>query len=115
MKQMLLGPGLSGLVVDGDAGLDVVAVDAEGDFVVLDGFGFQEHAGGDQVVPLKDGGDPVEDMVLREQDVVGDLVLEGEHAFHVQISGSGDQVLLIGVFAGELIADQIAILFVYIR
>ena len=107
---LALGPALPGGVVDGDAGLDVVDVHVEAHAlpVVLHAEGLHQHAGGHQIVPLKDGGHPVEHVVVRLLYVVGHQVLKGQHAVHVHVPGAGDQVALVGVLAGELEADQVA-------
>ena len=100
----------SGGVVDGNAGLHVVGVHAEGDPfpAVLHAVGLHQYAGGHQVVPLKDGGHPVEHMVVGLLHIVGHQVLKGQHPVHVHVPGAGDEVLLVGVLAGELEADQVA-------
>ena len=105
-----LGPALPGGVVDGDAGLDVVDVHVEAHAlpVVLHAEGLHQHAAGHQIVPLKDGGHPVEHVVVRLLHVVGHQVLKRQHAVHVHVPGAGDQVALVGVLAGELEADQVA-------
>ena len=63
-----LGPALPRGVVDGDTGLDVIDVHVEADAlpVVLHAEGLHQHAAGHQIVPLKDGGHPVEHVVDRK-------------------------------------------------
>ena len=47
-------------------------------------------------------------MVVGFFHVVGHHVFKGQHAGHIEIPGAGDQVLGVGVFRGQLIADQVA-------
>ena len=105
-----LQPALAGGVVDLHPGLDVVDVDKEADAlaVVLHTLRLHGHAAGNQILAVIDGTHPVEDVVLRLLDVVRDQILKGQHALHVQIAGAGDEVLLVGVLAGELVADEVA-------
>ena len=102
----LHGAAFARAVVDFDAGLVVVGVDAEMHVVVLHGQRFHENTACDQLVALENGRYPVEHMVLGLLDVVGDHVFKGQHALHIQIACAGDKVFLVCVFARELIADQ---------
>ena len=97
-----------GSIVDGDAGLDIVGIDAEQDVLaaVLDRIPLHQHAAGQQIAFLKNGSYPIEHVVVRLLDVVCHHILEGEHPFNVQIPSAGDQVLLVGILTGKLIAEQ---------
>ena len=95
-------------VVDRDAGLDVVGVDAEAHLVVLHGLPFHQNAACDQLAALKHRRDAVEHVVAGLLDVVGDHVFKGQHTLHVQVARAGDEVALVGIFARELVADEVA-------
>jgi hypothetical protein len=41
-------------------------------------------------------------------DVVRSHILKRKHTLDVQIAGTGDEVAFVGIFAGELEADQVA-------
>ena len=47
-------------------------------------------------------------MVIRFLHVVRDHILEGKHAVYVKVTGSGDQILLVGVFSCQLKGDEMA-------
>ena len=100
----------TGSVVDGDAGLVIIDIDVEADALalVLHRLGLHLHAPGHQLSALKDGSDPVEDVVAGLLDVIRHHVFKGEHPLHVEIAGAGDEVLLIGILTAELIADEMA-------
>ena len=106
----LPSPALAGFVIDGDTGLVVVHEHIELDTgtFVFHTPGFHLYPPGHQVVPLKNGGHPVQHMVVGFFHVVGHHVFKGQHAGHIEIPGAGDQVLGVGVFRGQLIADQVA-------
>ena len=101
---------VSGGVVDDHPRLDVVAehIKADALALVLHGFGLHENPLGHQIIPFKNGGDPVEHMVTGLLHVVGHHVFKGEHPRDVQVPGAGNQVLLVGVFRRQLIADEVA-------
>ena len=82
---VLLQPAVAGGVVNGHAGLDVIAVDIEAHTLalVLHRHGLHLHSAGHQIVPLKDGGDPVENVVFRFLYVVGHQIFKGKHALHI--------------------------------
>ena len=62
----------------------------------------------EQVFSLKYGRYPVEDMEIRIPEIVHDLLLEGQHAVHVEIPCSGDQVLLVGTLGRQRVGDEVA-------
>ena len=97
-------------VIDDHAGLGIVGIDAEADAFafVLHGPAFHQHAFGNQVIPVENGGGPVENMVFRFLHVVGHHVLKGQHALDIHVPGAGDQIFLVGVLAGELEANEVA-------
>lgn len=99
----------AGRVVDFDARLHVVAehVEADAVAVVLDRVRLHLHALRNEVVAVKNRGDAVHDMVAGFLHVVRDHVLEGEHAVHVQVARAGDEVAAVGVFGGQLPADEV--------
>ena len=101
---------VSGGVVDGHPGLNIVAehVKAHALALVLHGFGLHKYPLGHQIFPFKDGGNPVEHMVAGLLHVVGHHVFKGEHPRNVQVPGASNQVLLVGVFRRQLIADEVA-------
>lgn len=70
--------------------------------------GLHHHAPGHQLDPRKHRGDPIEHVVARFLDVVGGEIFERQHSSDVQVAGAGDQVLLVGIFARKLKADQVA-------
>ena len=45
-------------------------------------------------------------MVAGFLDVVRHQVLERQHPLHIQVAGAGDQVLLVGIFPGQLITNK---------
>ena len=87
-----------------------MAEDVEGDAraPVLDRLGLHLDAAGHELVADEDRRDAVEDAVAGRLDVAGHLVLEGQHALDVQVTGPRDEVPLVGVLGGELVADQVA-------
>ena len=104
-----LQPALAGGVVDGDAGLHVVAEDVERQLAVaLHAAGLQAHAAADLLVAHEDGRGPVEHVVGRPAHVVGHRGLVGHHGPRVHGPGAGDEVALVGVLAGEAPGDEVA-------
>ena len=103
-------PALSGRVVDRDARLHIVTVDIEADSVplVLDRPSLELHARGDQIAPLEHRRCAVQHMVAGLPDVIRHQVLKRQHALHVEIPRARDQVAFVGVFTGQLVADQVA-------
>lgn len=101
---------LAGGVVDLDPRLHVEAVDVEAHAraAVLDRPRFHLHAARHELVALEDGRHAVEHVVVGLLDVVGHLVLEGEHPLDVEVAGARDEVALVGVLAGELVSDEVA-------
>ena len=63
---------------------------------------------GQQVGPVVDRGHPVEDVVAGFLYIVSHLILKGEHSLGVQKAGAGDEVALVGVLPGQLVADEVA-------
>ena len=47
-------------------------------------------------------------MIVGLLDVVGDHVLKGQHSLNIQIPCARDEVLRIGVFTSQLIANEMA-------
>ena len=47
-------------------------------------------------------------MVVRFLDIVSYHIFKGEHTINIEVSCAGDQVLLICILAGQLIADEMA-------
>lgn len=47
-------------------------------------------------------------MVISLLDVVGNHVLKGQHSLNIQIPCARDEVLRIGVFTSQLIANEMA-------
>ena len=47
-------------------------------------------------------------MVAGGGHIIRHLVFKGQHTVHIHIPGAGDEVFLIGVFAGELETDEVA-------
>ena len=47
-------------------------------------------------------------MVFRFFYIVRHQILKGQHTIDIQIAGACDQVFLIGILGGQLIADQVA-------
>ena len=96
-----------GGVVNHDSRLDVVAVDVEQHALalVLHGHRFHLHAAGYQIFALENRRDAVEDMVPRFFYVVRREVLKRQHPLDVQIARARDEVLFVGVFGGQLVAD----------
>ncbi len=97
-------------IINADAGLHVIGEHAEGyaRAPVLHGAALQQHAVCQQVIPVKDRRNPVQHMVFRLFYIVGYHILKGKHTFYIEIPGAGDKVLGIGVFAGKLVAYQVA-------
>ena len=97
-------------IVDGHAWLAVIDVDVEANplAAVLHAQRLHLDASGYQVVPVIDRGDAVKHMVPRLLDVVRHHVLKGQHPIYIHIPGAGNQVFLVGVLPGELVADQMA-------
>ena len=102
-------PAFAGGIVNGYAGLYVIAENIETDTIplVLYRPGFHQNTLGHQVVSVKHGGNSIENVVFCFLDVVGHHVLEGEHAIHIQIAGAGDQIFSPGVLAGELETNEV--------
>ena len=91
-----------GSIVDGDARLDIVGIDAR--------TGYPRRCPrsntppistplASKLLPSKMGRYPIEHVVVRLLDVVCHHILEGEHPFNVQVPSAGDQVLLVGILA----------------
>lgn len=101
---------LAGEIVDLDAWLDIVGIDIETDpgTIVLDRVALHLDAAGHQLVAMEIRGDPVQDMVAGLLYIVSYHILKGQHALHVEKAGTGDQIALIGILTGELVADQMA-------
>ena len=106
LRQMALAGG----VVDGDTGLDIVGVNGKAHALaaVLQRQGLHPNAPGHQLRALKVRCHPVEHVVAGLPDVRGHLVFKGQHPLYIQIPGAGDEVLLIGVFPRQLVADEVA-------
>ena len=105
------GPGRAafpGGIVDLYARLAVVDIDAEANLIVLHGQPLHQNAAGDQLAAFKDRGDTIEDVICRFLYIVGHHVFKGEHPLHVQVARAGDEVAFVGVFAGELVTDEMA-------
>ena len=47
-------------------------------------------------------------MVVRLLHIVRHQILKWQHAVHVEVAGSGDEIFLVGVLPCRLIADQVA-------
>ena len=47
-------------------------------------------------------------MIPGRFDIVGNLIFVGKHSIHVHVSGAGDQIFLIRIFARQLIGNQMA-------
>lgn len=54
--------------------------------VVFNGQSFHLNARSDEVFPFKDGRHAIEHVTVRFLDVVGDHILKGQHALHVEIT-----------------------------
>ena len=95
-------------VVDLDARLHVGAPHREGELAaVIKGKRLHDHAAAHQLVALEKRLDAVQDAPARALHVVGDHVLVWQHALDVEVARAGDQIPLVGVLAGELVADQV--------
>ena len=98
---------VTGRIVDSYTRLNIVAIDIETDSftVVLYGICFDLDTAAHKIVPLKYGGDPVCDMMIRFFYVVRNHVFKRKHSFDVHVSSAGNQVLSIGIFGGKLPSD----------
>ena len=101
-------PAVPGGVVDFHPWLDIVHVHVKTDALslVFHREALHFHTSGHQLVPLEQGRHPVEHVVLRLLDVIRRHVFKGEHSLHIQVSGAGDQIVLVGVFPCQLEADE---------
>ena len=99
---------VTGRIVDSYTRLNIIAIDIETDSfsVILYGICFDLDTAAHEIVPLKYGGEPVCDMMLRFFYVVCNHVFKRKHSFDVHVSGAGNQVFSIGIFGGELPSDQ---------
>ena len=52
------------------------------------------------------GGDFIVVMIACLFDVVRDHIFKWQHTVHIKIPGAGDQIPAVGIFSGQLIADQ---------
>ena len=105
-----LRPVITGGIVNTDPRLHIVGKYTEADSLsgIFHGIGFHEDAVCQQVIPVKYGSDAVQNMVPCIFDIIADFRLKREHSLHVEISGSCDQVLRVGVFRRQHVGDQVA-------
>ena len=80
----------------------------EANGVVLHAGSFHFHPARHQLAVPKIRRDPVEHMMPSVADVIGNLIFKGKHAVYVEVAGAGDKIMLIGILAGKLKADQVA-------
>ena len=66
------------------------------------------HAVRQQVILLENRSHPVQDMIAGFPDIIGYHIFKGKHPFYIHITSPRDQVLLICIFTGKLVADQMA-------
>ena len=104
------GAAFAGGIVNDNAGLHVVAKNAEINAValVLHGVTLHPDAAGDRFFIHKNRRDAVENMPVGFLDVVRHKIFKRQHSHHIQVARSGDKIPFIGVFAGKLIADKVA-------
>ena len=107
---LLAEPAVSRGVIDGNTGLDVIGVDTEADALalVLHGPAFHQNAVGHQIGVGEHRRHPVQNMVVRLLYIVSHHVFKGQHSLDIQISGTGDEILLVGVLSCQLIPQQMA-------
>ena len=74
-------------IINFNARLDIVGKDSVGDpgALVFHGITLHQNAISHQVIPFKDWGHAIKDMVVGLLDVVGDHVLKGQHSLNIQI------------------------------
>ena len=103
-------PAVTGGIINADKWLHIVAIDIEQNAfsVIFYGFCFHLYAAGYQIVPFIIGCDTIEYMVVCFLDVVSYHVFKWQHAGDIQIPGTGNQVLLVGIFSSQLVSDQMA-------
>ena len=97
-------------IVNLNARLDIVGKDAVGNpgTLVFHRIAFHQNAVGQKIISLKNRRYTVHDMVAVFLHIVRNHIFEWQHALNVQVSGAGNQVLCIGVFAGQLKANEVA-------
>ena len=111
LLRLLTGkPALPCGVVDLHSGLDIVHIHIEADpgALVLHTVGLHLHAVGYQVEILENRRHPIEYMVAGLLHIVRHLIFKGQHPLHIHVAGAGDEIFLVGVFSGKLVADEMA-------
>ena len=103
-------PAFTGSIINSNTGLRIVAINIkENAFpIILYRFGLHVNAAGHQIISFKNRCDTIQNMVPGFFYVVGNHIFKGKHPLHVQIAGTCDQVVFIGIFCCKLIADQVA-------
>ena len=105
-----LCPVFTGGIIDDHAGLGIVDIDIEADTVacILHRVGLHLYPPAYQFLTGKHRCYPVQHVVLRFLYIVGNHILKGQHTVHITVTGTGDQIAFIGVFTGELEANEMA-------
>ena len=101
---------VTGCVINGNARLIIIAIYVERDTlaVIFDRHSLHRNARGYQISAIKNRRYSIENMVVCFFYIVGNHVLEREHALNIQIPSSCDKVLRIRIFGGKLISDKVA-------
>ena len=101
-------PAVTGGIINADKWLYIVAIDIEQDAftVILYGFCLHLYAAGDQIVPFIIRSNTIEYMVVGFLNVVSYHVFKWQHTGDIQIPGTGNQILLVGIFSSQLVSDQ---------
>lgn len=101
---------LSGDIVDRNTGLYIVYEDIEPDTfsMVFHRLRFHLYTGCYEVITFKYRSDPIQYVVIRFLDMISNHIFKWQHTFHVHIPSTGYQILLVGIFTGQLESDQMA-------